>query len=111
TISWTWPKSPRSVGNPISTSNVYVTPARAGVETTCDIVAFCSRTTIGSGVVALIIGSVLNLELGRLPIWYWPATADLAELNVSDAVQPTILSSANWQPGPQILKIKYVFAV
>ena len=51
----------RSQLNPKSTSSVYVTPARAVVETTCEIVALMSRTTMGSGVdVPAMIGGPLK---------------------------------------------------
>ena len=49
-----------NLSNPRSTFNVYVAPATTGVETIWDAVALAARRTIGSGVVALIIGSRLE---------------------------------------------------
>ena len=53
--------------HPKSTFSVYVTPASAVVETTCEIVALMARSTMGSGVyVPAMIGGAL--KSGELPI-------------------------------------------
>ncbi|MGB7973099.1 MAG: hypothetical protein WCF81_01845 [Roseiarcus sp.] len=98
------------LANPKSTFKEYVAPATASVETVWDIVALIARATMGSGVVALIIGSLLNVfVVCGTPVCHWPASAPRVYV-FTDCVQPKVLLSENAQPVPH-QKFKYVAAV